>query len=748
MTAPRLYSRLVRLSQSAALLAAALLFAGWIAQGAQDDVATATARLRQLYLQRDYETAVREGEGWLERAPGAFELRAWYALNLTRDGKTHEAAAAADALVEADSTSPWSWFGLAGALNWHSERGDEALAASERALAMSPGDIDFIWLRAAVIRSQEGNAESIAFIDALPPDVQEHPLVLVRKAVALHFLSDEEEDSAASEQSYAVFEQAREVDPQNVEAHYLAGSYLISDRRTEDAYPLLKSAADLSPAVEIHRDYWRAARGLDDLSRDEKRAEIKTDVASLRERHGDSPSLFFAAANVHGDLGLEQEKRQLEERLLEDYPDAEEAEWVLVSRYRDLRREMYEEKEATGTEDPEKRERYRQMLVEFIERPQHTRETLLGDAYRELFQLIKDEPDVDADYLYEVVDGMVRYEGINPHITYAGGAIALAEHGTHFEEAERLARDGLVEAKKKIDEQNEWGVYETEGDYEQAVNSYTSIMYDALGWVYFHEDSLKQAEEELLRALDLYHGNIANLHHLGQFYETRYDLAVAGRGGDGDELPSQEYLDKAESYYIKGVMVQRPGENPNDDALRALYEKRHGTLDGYEEYLANAEEIDRERRHEKILAERLEEPEWLEPFALKTLNGLLISSDLLLGRIVVVNFWGTWCGPCVIEMPEIQKFHEEYRDDPGVVFLTINNDEDPDEVREWMAERDFDFVVLLDDGYNDDAGVHAYPTTWFIDRQGRIGFSKVGWSEALAEEFSWRVEALRGSEGG
>ena len=72
----------------------------------------------------------------------------------------------------------------------------------------------------------------------------------------------------------------------------------------------------------------------------------------------------------------------------------------------------------------------------------------------------------------------------------------------------------------------------------------------------------------------------------------------------------------------------------------------------------------------------------------------------------------------------------------------------PDEVREWMKEREFDYAVLLDDGYADRAGIRGYPTTWFIDRQGRIGFSKLGWSEALTEEFGWRVEALRGPEGG
>ena len=56
------------------------------------------------------------------------------------------------------------------------------------------------------------------------------------------------------------------------------------------------------------------------------------------------------------------------------------------------------------------------------------------------------------------------------------------------------------------------------------------------------------------------------------------------------------------------------------------------------------------------------------------------------------------------------------------------------------------FAVLLDDGYLDEVDLHRFPTTWFIDRQGRIAFIKEAWSESLVEEFGWRVEALRGSD--
>jgi thiol-disulfide isomerase/thioredoxin len=298
-----------------------------------------------------------------------------------------------------------------------------------------------------------------------------------------------------------------------------------------------------------------------------------------------------------------------------------------------------------------------------------------------------------------------------------------------------------VEAKKKIDEQKERGLYETDGEYEQAVSWYTSIMYDALGWVFFKEGRFAEAEVELLHAYELYHESPTVSHHLGQLYQAGYE----GIGEGEEALARADSLWRmAENYYLKGTMAQAPGENPNREALEALYMERHGSDDGFEEYLADALDSDRATRRAEILDERIAEPEAMAPFDLRDLSGARMASAEILGKVIVINFWGTWCGPCVQEMPDYQELFDKYQGDEGVAILTINNDANPDVVKTWMDRKSFSFPVLLDDGYVGREGVHGFPTTWFVDSQGRVSFEKVGWSEALLEEFSWRVEALRG----
>ena len=707
------------------LLLVSLFAASASAQGSKSNSASeAAVKLRSMYFARDFEGGYVEGKNLMQQYPDAAEVKAWFILCASRNEIEDEALELAEELKAADDKNGWGWFALAVALNYHSERNKEALAASEKALALLPGNDDAIWLRASVIRGQGKIEDALDFIEQNLTKVKNPARLLVVKASALYsqYLGQQNRDEAKMKAPLGALGDALKADPKNVNALYLQATYLLEQKRAAEAHPLLKKALALSPSsTPLHEAYWRAVIGRPDLSGEAKQKETEADIRALLQHRGNYPGTLLSVARQYESLKLDDKREKIEERILQLAPISREAEWVLIERARRLADEMDREK---AQKDPAKQEAYRKVLRDYIARPRHFHKGLLGETYSNLFYSIKDDATISDDELLAIAKRMIQYEKINPHNNYPGAAIALAERKINFREAEAIAREGIVEAKKKVDSQRQF--YKTDAEYEKALNWMTGLMYDALGWVFFNEGRMEEAEKELLRAHSLVAEDLNNLYHIGQLYEVKKDYA------------------KAEEYYIKGSLVPTPGENKNAEALKALYNLRNGNLEGYDKYLAKVAEIDAANRKSKILGDRIKEPKQMDDFNLKTLDGKMLSSADLKGRVVVINYWGIWCGWCVEEMPEFQKLNERYKNDKDVMILTINNDQNPAGVPKWMEKNKYTFNVLFDDGYVDaKADVKGFPTTWFIDKAGRIAFVKVGWTQKLIEEFSWRIEALK-----
>lgn len=104
-------------------------------------------------------------------------------------------------------------------------------------------------------------------------------------------------------------------------------------------------------------------------------------------------------------------------------------------------------------------------------------------------------------------------------------------------------------------------------------------------------------------------------------------------------------------------------------------------------------------------------------FTLKNLSGDDVSLSDYKGKIVLLNFWATWCGYCDMEMPDLQKLDNENDD---IVVLAIDVMENLDIVQEYINEGGYDFEVVLDsDGEIAKTYlVSAYPTSFFIDEEG------------------------------
>jgi thiol-disulfide isomerase/thioredoxin len=114
-------------------------------------------------------------------------------------------------------------------------------------------------------------------------------------------------------------------------------------------------------------------------------------------------------------------------------------------------------------------------------------------------------------------------------------------------------------------------------------------------------------------------------------------------------------------------------------------------------------------------------------FSLSLLEGETKSLSSYKGKVVFLNFWATWCGPCRVEMPSMEALYNKFSD-KGLEILAVNSGEDQATVRSFMKNEGFSFPALLDlDGrVSANYGIQAIPTTFLIDRDGMIILRLVG----------------------
>ncbi|MGH7906376.1 MAG: peroxiredoxin family protein [Candidatus Binataceae bacterium] len=123
-------------------------------------------------------------------------------------------------------------------------------------------------------------------------------------------------------------------------------------------------------------------------------------------------------------------------------------------------------------------------------------------------------------------------------------------------------------------------------------------------------------------------------------------------------------------------------------------------------------------------------------FTLQDLNGRTVSLKSLRGKVVFLNVWATWCGPCREEMPSIETLYNEFKNNKNFVILAISQDTAGESVvKQYVDSNGYHFEVLLDpqNTVGEEYNVSGVPETFIIDRDGRIVAHHMGafdWSRA------------------
>ncbi|SOD19598.1 TlpA family protein disulfide reductase [Pedobacter xixiisoli] len=128
----------------------------------------------------------------------------------------------------------------------------------------------------------------------------------------------------------------------------------------------------------------------------------------------------------------------------------------------------------------------------------------------------------------------------------------------------------------------------------------------------------------------------------------------------------------------------------------------------------------------------------------KDQNGKVVTLNELKGKVVFLNFWATWCPPCLAEMPSINKLYEKHKDNKDVVFILLDADSNFEKANGYMNARKYTMPVYqMASNVPEQIFAGSLPTTIVFDKQGRLSFKHEGAANYNSKKFVEFIEKLR-----
>jgi len=194
-------------------------------------------------------------------------------------------------------------------------------------------------------------------------------------------------------------------------------------------------------------------------------------------------------------------------------------------------------------------------------------------------------------------------------------------------------------------------------------------------------------------------------------------LAAAGKNQE-----AIQYL--AYAFTIAGFKSTDPDSASDRDKMAELYRKQTGSEAGLGDLVLKAYD-----NTSSLFGARRAQLRELDPnsqvkdpmrFTLSAVDGGKLQLSSLLGKVVVLDFWATWCGPCRQQHPLYEEVKARFKDSPDLVFLAINTDEDRTLVKPFLDEQKWTQKVYFEDGLGNLLQVSSIPTTIIFGKKGEV----------------------------